>query len=206
MTFFIVTGRALKQWFFFWDIYKIPYKWAKLRAFAGFMTCSALIVWGFQFYKLEYLPYEGYKYPLLSQMNTDRGVWVFSHSKKLEYVLTSDGRKILFEHALNQYRDELMKSQGLNPLSRFDPEVHVKVWWFPRPNTKANVIGQLEIDGKLVYSYNETYQSFLRSKDHSGFYSFVKNVSIFILILFLWEFLSQYINYRQEHNVRKRSE
>lgn len=206
MTFFIVTGRVLKQFFFFWDIYKIPYKWAKIRAFAAFMTCSFLMVWGFQFYKLVYLPYEGYQYPLLSQMNVDSGVWVFSHSRKLDYVLTLDGKKILFEHALIQYRDKLMTSQGLNPLSRFDPEIHVKVWWFPRPNTKANEIGQLEIDGKLVYSYDETYQSFLRHKDHSEFYSFVKKVSIFIFILFLWEFLSQYITYRQEHNVLRSSE
>lgn len=201
MRFFIVLGRALKQWFYFWNIYKIPYKWAKLRAFAGFMVCSASMVWGFQFYQLVYLPYEGYKYPLISQMNVDSGIWVFSHSKKLDYILTSDGRNILFNHALYQYRDKLMISQGLNPLSRFDPELHVKIWWFSRPNTQENQIGQLEIDGKLVYSYDEMYQNFLESKDHSGFYSFIEKVSIFIFVLFLWELLSQYITYRQENNI-----
>lgn len=203
MTFFTVLGRALKQWLFFWNIYKIPYKWAKLRAAFGFMMLNAIWIWGIIFYYGAYSPYEGYQYPQLLEMNVDSGIWIFSHdSKKLNYVLTSNGRKILFNlHGdISKYRDDIMKLQGLNPLSKLDPEIHVKVWWFQRPNTKKNAIGQLEIEGKIVSTYEEQYKSYLESKDHTSFYTFSKIFVLITLILFLWESLSQYITYRQENN------
>ena len=199
MTFFIIAGRALKQWLFYWNIYKIPNKLSRLRAVIGFISLNALWIWALIFYYKTYLPYERYKYPQLSQMNVDSGVWVFSHSKKLDYILTLDNKKILFNHGvLGRYRSNLMKSQGLNPLSKFDPKIHVKVWWFPIPNAEANEIGQLEIEGKIVYSHQEEYKAYLKNKDHSLFYSFIKFFSIFILILFIWEFIEQYNKYKRE--------
>lgn len=203
MTFFIVAGRALKRLSFFWEVYKDPSKFFKARAlifiFSFMFLCVSVPIWYYQ----VYLPDSGYKYPSLSKMNVDSGVWIFSHNKnKLHYVMTSDGRKILFNYHgdVRMYRESLLKSQGLNPLSQFDPKVHVKVWWFPRPNTKANRIGQLEIEGKIVSRYEETYSNFLKSRDQSDYYGFFKFLGMLMLIVFSWEFLVQYITYRQENN------
>lgn len=136
-------------------------------------------------------------------MNIDSCIWLFSHDyKEFNYVLTSNGRKILFNsHGdIYKYRNNFMKSQGLNKLSQFDPTIHVKVWWFSRPNTKQNKIGQLEVEGKMLSSYEKEYKSYLKSKEHTFFYTFGKVFILFTLILFLWESLSQYTKYKQENN------
>lgn len=203
MTFLKVLSRALKQWLFFWDIYKIPNKGVRLRAVIGFMVFNAMWIWGLIFYYGVYLPYEGYEYPSLSKMNVDNGVWLFSHDgRKLNYVLTTDGKKILFDlHGeIYKSRRKILESQGLNTWSQLDPKIHVKVWWFQRPNTEKNAIGQLEIEGKIVSTYEEQYKSYLESKDHISFYTFSKAFSAFILALLLWELLSQYTKYKQENN------
>jgi hypothetical protein len=201
MTFFIVISRALKQWLFYWNIYKIPNKISRLKAVIGFIALNALWIWALIFYYKVYLPYEGYEYPLLSKMNIDSGIWVFSHDKnKLDYVLKSDGEKILFDYnaIISTYRKNIMKSKGLNPLSKFDPEIHVKVWWFSKPNIRANTIGQLEIEGKIASSYQEEYKAYFKNKNHSSFYAFIKIFSTLILMLFIWEFIEQYNKYKEE--------
>lgn len=201
MTFVTVLGRTLKRLSFFWEVYKDPSKFFKVRAlvfiFSFIFLCVSVPIW---YYK-AYLPYEGYQYPPLSKMNVDSGIWVFMPQKNTyDYLQTSDGRRILLDNwKMYSYRASLLESQGLNPLTRFDPEIHVKVFWFPRPNTKANEIGQLEIEGKIISSYEQQYKEFIRLKDHSDFYRVVKVLLVLMLTMLAWEFLGQYITYRQEN-------
>jgi len=203
MTFFTVLGRTLRKLSFFWNVYKDPSKFFKARALIFTFSFLFLCIWMPMWYYKVYLPDEGYEYPPLSKMNVDSGIWVFSHNKnKLHYVLTSDGRKILFNYhgSIQEYRTSHMEAQGLNPLSRFDPKIYVKVWWFSRPNTEANRIGQLEIEGKIVSTYENTYRHFLKSRDQSSYYGVFKFLGTLILTVLAWEFLVQYITYRQENN------
>jgi hypothetical protein len=201
MTFFIVTGRALRQWFFFWNIYKIPYKWAKYRATFGFMTVTFLWVSSLIFYYGGYLPYQDVNYPPLSKMNVDSGV--FKTVKKQDILFLPDGREIVLGgiHQYEDYREQYRVKGSIE-----SPVFFVKVWWFPLTHSKEGWIGQMEINGKIIASYEEKYQDFLYQKDPTKYTSFLKFFFTIFLVLFLWELLSQYINYRQEHNVRKRSE
>lgn len=201
MTFFIVISRALKRLSFFWEIHKDSNKIFQVRAIIFFILivfiCVSIPIW----YHKSYLPYKGYEYPQLSKMNVDSGIWVFSHDKnKLNYILTSDGRKILFEQdlSMSNYRRSLMKSQGLNTLSRFDPEIRVKAWWFPRPYVKANKLAQLETEGKMIITNKETYHYFLKARTYSSYFRFLKSILIIMLMLFIWEFIEQYNKYKEE--------
>ncbi|MDO9179580.1 MAG: hypothetical protein Q7U16_14865 [Agitococcus sp.] len=201
MMFLKLLGRTLKRLSFIWKVWEYPSKAFRVRVliftFAFIALCVSVPIW---YYK-AYLPYEGYQYPPLSKMNVDSGIWVFIPQKnKYDYLQTSDGRRILLDDwKMYRYRASLLESQGLNPLTRFDPEIHVKIFWFPRPNTKANEIGQLEIEGKIISPYEQQYKEFMRLKDHSDFYGIVKVLLALMLTMLAWEFLVQYITYRQEN-------
>lgn len=201
MTFFIVTGRALKQWFFFWDIYKIPYKWAKLRAVIGFITVSFLWVWGLIFYYGGYLPYQDVNYPPLSKMNINEGIYKL---EKKEASLTTREGKVILLQSIRQYREYAEKLAPKGQIKT--PSLFVKVWWFPLTHSKYSWIGQMEVDKKIILSNEEHYKTFLDKQDPSEYTSILKVLFAVFLVLFLWELLSQYIAYRQEHNIRRPSE
>jgi len=195
MTFFTVLGRALKQWLFFWDIYKIPNKGVRLRAVIGFMVFNAMWIWGLIFYYGGYLHYQDVKYPPLSKMNINVGVYKLE--KKEASLTTREGQVILLQ-SIRQYREYAKK---LAPKGQIEtPSLFVKVWWFPLTHSEYSWIGQMEIDGKIILSNEEHYKTFLEEQDPSGYISILKVPFIIFLVLFLWELLSQYIKYKQENN------
>jgi len=209
MTFFKLLGRTFSSFIIAWIDGKKKSKAYGIRVLVFSFALLFASVWIPMWYYKVYLPYEGYELPPLSKMNVDNGIWVSSHDKnKLDYVLTADGRKILFNHhnGVGEYRKNILTSQGLNPLSMFDPKIHVKVWWISKPNKEANLIGQLEVEGKMFSSYSEMMQNFFENRDHWQFYLLVKILLSLIISMFLWEFLVQYIKYRQERNVLSSSE
>lgn len=203
MTFFTLLGKTFSSLILAWvrdktNLSKTFIFRVIVFAFAIMSIAVPAPIW---YYK-AYLPYEGYIYPQLLEMNVSSGIWIFSHdSKKLNYVLTSNGRKILFNlHGdIGKYRNDIMKLQGLNPLSKLDPEIHVKVWWFQRPNTEKNAIGQLEIEGKMISSYEEEYKAFIKHKNHDKFFAYLEIIMTLIMSILIWEFIVQYIKYRQEN-------
>lgn len=201
MTFFIVTGRALKQWFFFWDIYKIPYKWAKLRAAFGYMTVTFLWVSSLIFYYGGYLPYQDVNYPPISKMHVNVGVYKL---EKKEASLTTREGKVILLQSIRQYGEYAEKLAPKGQIAT--PSLFVKVWWFPLTHSKYGWVTQMEIDGNMILSSKDDYKTFLEMKDPSRFISIEKFLFTIFLVLFLWELLSQYIAYRQEHNVRRPSE
>lgn len=202
MTFFTVFGRALKRLSSFWNYRDVPSVAFKWRAAIYFFSLIFLFVSIPMLYSKVYLPYEGYQFPPLSKMNVDSGTWVSPHKRgAYYYLLTQDDKKVLFDTntKIGKFDREQCKSVGLNPMSKYCPDVHVKIWWFPRPNTKANGVGQLEIDGAIISSYEQEYKEFLRMKDHTRWYWFLKILFALALTMLAWETIVQYIKYKQEN-------
>lgn len=196
MTFFKVLGRALKQWLFFWDIYKIPNKGIRLRAVIGFMVFNAMWVWGLIFYYGGYLPYQDVKYPQLHETHINFGT--LEQRKKGGYLLRTDNQNAIYleyTHIYDLFEDRF-KTLGTSEV----PKLFVKVWWFPMTNISKGWIAQVEKDGEVVVSYEEQKKEFIRMADPSFFLIIMKAVFTLFLILFLWELLSQYIKYKQESN------
>jgi hypothetical protein len=203
MTFFIVAGRALKKLSFFWEVYKDPSKFFKARALIFIFSFMFLSVWAFMDYHLLFKQYKDVVYPPLSKMNVDSGTWFFSQKRgEYSYLQTQNGRKILFDGSwkISQYRDEQCRSIGLTSLSENCPEIHAKIWWFPKVHSSANQMGQIEIDEKVIASYEEGREVLKKQQDHSKIYTQYNFLLILMLIMLVWEFLVQYIIYRQENN------
>ena len=203
MTFFTVLGRSLKRLSFFWEVYKDPSKFFKTRALIFIFSLMFLLVWIPMDYFLAFKPYQELTYPPVSKMNVDSGTWVFSHKRgKYSYLLTQDGRKILFDGdwKFSQYHDELCKSAGISPLSEYCPDIHPKIWWYPKVHSNANEIGQIEVDGKIIASYEEGRELLKKQQDHSQDYAAYTFFLMLMIAVFLWEFLVQYIKYKQENN------
>lgn len=196
MTFFTILGKALKQWLFFWDIYKIPNKGVRLRAVIGFMVFNAIWVWGLIFYYAGYLPYQDINYPHLSETHMNTGT--LEQQKKGGYLLKTDDKnslKLKYSYIYNLYEDKF-KTRGTSEA----PKLFVKVWWFPMTNASKGWIAQVERDGKIVVSYDEQKKEFMRLADPSDFLIISKALFAIFLGLFLWESLSQYTKYKQENN------
>lgn len=132
-----------------------------------------LCVWTPIWYYKAYLPYEDIEYPKLSEMRVDSGI--FKTVKKGDVLITSDGRKIVLG-GIYQYIDYQRKHRVQGSIDL--PVFFVKVWWFPMTHVQRGWIGQMEIDGKSIATYEEKSQDFLRQKDHSKFYGVVKKIGV----------------------------
>jgi hypothetical protein len=203
MTFVTVLGRTLKRLSFFWQVYKDPSKVFKARALVFIFSLMFLLVWIPMDYFLAFKPYKDVTYPPISKMNVDNGTWVFAHKRgEYSYLLTQDGKKILFDGnwKLGHYHDELCKSVGMSPLSEYCPDIHAKIWWYPKVHSNANEIGQIEVDRKIIASYEEGRELLKKLQDHSDDYATYSFLLMLMTMAFLWELIVQYIKYRQENN------
>lgn len=201
MTFFIVAGRALKRLSFFWKVYKDRSKYFKFRALIFIFSLMFLCVWTPMEYFLMEQVYVNNNYPPLSKTQVNSGM--VKLQKKGGYLLsTIDGKKIWLEYSYiyGQFENKYQIRGSLD-----SPELFVKVWWFPMTNVPRGWIAQVEKDGQIVVSYEEQKKELKRLQEASDYFP-SKVLLVLMVIVFLWEFLVQYIIYRQEHNVRRRSE
>lgn len=204
MTFFKVLGRTFSSLILAWvRDKKNNTKPFVLRVLVFTFSFMFLLVWMPMDYFLAFKPYKDVDYPPISKMNVDNGTWVFAHKRgEYSYLLTEDGQKILFDGnwKFSQYHRELCKSAGVAPLSEYCPDIHAKIWWYPKVHSNANEFGQIEVDGKIIASYEEGRELLKKLQDHSEDYTTYSFLLILMLTVFLWEFLVQYIKYRQENN------
>jgi hypothetical protein len=148
----------------------------------------------------DYAPYYFTSYPLSEKYIVDSGILseVYIRQGKDYLILTKDdGTKIRLEE-FNGF-DDLQEHYGVE-------ELKVKAWWFPLKYSNHDWIAKMEMQGKEIVTEPEQKLIFnLRSQQ---LFDLDTILIFFLYALFAltWEFLVQYINYRQEHNARKHSE
>lgn len=197
MTFFTLLGKTFSSLILAWGCEKKNLSKAFIFriiifTFAFAFLCVSVPIWYFK----AYLPYQEIVYPPLIQTNTDIGT--IERLKKDGYMLSKeDGGKIYLNYTY-LYADYVDTYRARGSLE--DPKLFVKVWWFPMKNISKGWIAQVERNNQIVISYEQQYREFIRLNDHSDFCRFFKFFLVLMLIMVIWEFLVQYIKYRQENN------
>ena len=204
MTFFKLLGRTFLSFILVWlRDKKKNTKLFALRVLIFTFSFMFLLVWIPMDYFLTYKPYKDVTYPPISTMNIDHGTWVFAHKRgEFSYLLTQDGKRILFDGdwKFSKYHRELCKSARISPLSKYCPNIQAKIWWYPKVHSQANQISQIEVNGKIIASYEEGRELLKKQQDHSQDYAAYTFFLMLMIAVFLWEFLVQYIKYKQENN------
>lgn len=202
MIFFRLLGRTFSSLILAWvrDKTNLP-KTFIFRIIVFAFSFALLCVWTPMEYFLMEQVYVNNNYPPLSKTQVNSGM--VKLQKKGGYLLsTIDGKKIWLKYSYiyGQFENKYQIRGSLD-----SPELFVKVWWFPMTNVPKGWIAQVEKDGQIVVSYEEQKKELKRLQEASDYFP-SKVLLVLMVIVFLWEFLVQYIAYRQEHNVRRRSE
>ena len=196
MTFFTVLGRTFSSLIMAWvrDKTDLP-KTFIFRIIVFAFSFALLCVWTPMEYFLMERVYANITYPPLSNTQVNSGV--VELQKKGGYLLsTTDGKKISLKYSYiyGQFENQYQQKGSLDT-----PKLSVKVWWFPMTNIPKGWIAQVEKDGHIVVSYEEQKKELRRLQEASDYFA-TKVLLVLMAIVFSWEFLVQYIKYRQENN------
>jgi hypothetical protein len=196
MTFFTVLGRTFSSLILAWvrDKTDLP-KTFIFRIIVFAFAFALLCVWTPMEYFLMERVYANITYPPLSNTQVNSGV--VELQKKEGYLLsTTDGKKISLKYSYiyGQFENQYQQKGSLD-----NPKLFLKVWWFPMTNVPKGWIVQVEKDGQIVVSYEEQKKELKRLQEASDYFA-TKVLLVLMAIVFSWEFLVQYITYRQENN------
>lgn len=196
MTFFTILGRTFSSLILAWvrDKTNLP-KTFVFRIIVFAFSFALLCVWTPMEYFLMERVYANITYPPLSNTQVNSGV--VELQKKGGYLLsTIDGKKISLKYSYiyGQFENQYQQKGSLDI-----PKLFVKVWWFPMTNISKGWIAQVEKDGQIVVSYEEQKKELQRLQEASDYFA-TKVLLVLMTIVFSWEFLVQYIKYRQENN------